>query len=182
MGYARPVARLPLPEAPAGTITPPEPVHGPGALRALLGMGSCWWSASLVVGTTAFLAIGVPTAIVPTPIFGRGVPAHWWDVALLAASSLLVGMVWASRTPGASGPVDHDELVVRRRSVVGGALTFLAVGCPTCNKLVLVALGTSGALSWFAPIQPVLGLVAVGLLAVTLRRRLRAVGPLGCSA
>ena len=65
--------------------------------------------------------------------------------------------------------------------MIGGLLTFLAVGCPTCNKLVLVALGTSGALSWFAPIQPVLGLAAVALLVVTLRRRLRSVGSLSCS-
>ena len=144
-------------------------------------MGSCWWAAALVVGAVAFVAIGVPTAIVPTPVFGRTVPPHWWDIALLAASSLLVGMVWASRTP-AAGPVPTPtRWSSRRRSLLGGLLTFLAVGCPTCNKLVLVALGTSGALSWFAPIQPVLGLAAVGLLAVTLRRRLRSVGSVACS-
>ena len=181
MGYNCPVATPPLPRAPEGTVdllTTAAPA--PSAWRALRGMGSCWWAAALVVGAVAFVAIGVPTAIVPTPVFGRTVPPHWWDIALLAASSLLVGMVWASRTPAAAG-ADADEVVSRRRSLLGGLLTFLAVGCPTCNKLVLVALGTSGALSWFAPIQPVLGLVAVGLLAVTLQRRLRSVGSVACS-
>jgi hypothetical protein len=149
-------------------------------------MESCWWAAALVVGAVAFVAIAVPTAIVPNPVFGRTVAPHWWDVGLLAASSLLVGMVWASRTPTSPGTdagtgTDTDELVSRRRSLVGGLLTFLAVGCPTCNKLVLVTLGTSGALSWFAPIQPVLGLAAVALLVVTLRRRLRSVGSQSCS-
>lgn len=179
------MAPLPLPEAPAGTITPPTEGQDRGALVALLGMGSCWWAASLVVGAVAFVAIGVPTAIIPTPVFGRTVAAHWWDIVLLAVSSLLVGMVWAARTPRATdevGAVDVEEAAGRRRSVIGGALTFLAVGCPTCNKLVLVALGTSGALSWFAPIQPVLGLAAVGLLVVTLRRRLRSVGSITCAA
>lgn len=189
MGYAADVAPPPLPEAPAGTITAPMETEKPGALRALAGMGSCWWSAALVAGAVAFLVIGVPTALVDTPIFGRQVAPHWWDYAILAVSSLLVGMVWAARTPRAasdttdeSPALDADELAGRRRSVLGGALTFLAVGCPTCNKLVLVALGTSGALSWFAPIQPVLGVAAVALLAVTLRRRLRSVGPVSCAA
>ncbi|MFP5372099.1 MAG: hypothetical protein ACLGI3_15325, partial [Actinomycetes bacterium] len=55
---------------------------------------------------------------------------------------------------------------------VGGMLTFFAVGCPVCNKLVLLALGTSGALTWFEPVQPVLSLLAVLALGWALRRRL----------
>ena len=184
MGYAATVAAPPLPRAPDGTVAVTACTEsGASAWRALLGMGSCWWAAALVVGAVAFLAIGVPTAIVPTPIFGRRVAAHWWDVALLdrvvAAGRHGLGLAHPPRvSPGRRRRCSRAD---QRRSVVGGALTFLAVGCPTCNKLVLVALGTSGALSWFAPIQPLLGLVAVGLLAVTLRRRLRAVGPLGCA-
>jgi hypothetical protein len=57
-------------------------------------------------------------------------------------------------------------------------LSFFAVGCPICNKVVVVALGTSGALSWFAPVQPYLGVVALGLLAWALRVRLR--GEVAC--
>jgi hypothetical protein len=187
---------VPIPEldlAPRGTVTPPtaEPV---GSWRALAGMGSCYWAAALVVAAVAFVAIAVPTAVIPNPVFGRLVATRWWDPVLLAASSLLLGMVWAARgAPGGSSAldpsdldvsdrIDPDEQVGRRRSVAAGLLTFLAVGCPTCNKLVLVALGTSGALSWFAPIQPVLGVAAIAMLALTLRRRLRAVGPLSCSA
>jgi hypothetical protein len=143
------------------------------------------------VAAVAFVVIAVPTAIIETPVFGREVPVRWWDGVLLAISSLLMGMVWATRTPSleagdgdgppdATAELDDDERSGRRRSVVAGALMFLAVGCPTCNKLVLVALGTSGALSWFAPIQPILGLVGVGLLVWTLRRRLRATGPQSC--
>jgi len=39
----------------------------------------------------------------------------------------------------------------------GGLLSFLAIGCPICNKLVVLALGLGGVLRWFAPIQPLLG-------------------------
>ena len=43
-----------------------------------------------------------------------------------------------------------------------------AVGCPVCNKLVLLALGASGAVSWFAPIQPFLAIASVVLMAVAM--------------
>jgi hypothetical protein len=51
-------------------------------------------------------------------------------------------------------------------------LTFFAVGCPVCNKLVLIALGSAGAITWFEPIQPVLQAVAVALLGWALFARL----------
>jgi hypothetical protein len=180
---------VPLPDldhAPPGTIDVPAP-EAPGALRALVGMGSCYWTASLLIGAVAFVAIAIPTAVIPNPVFGRLVATRWWDPILLAVSSVLLGMVWAARRgadagPGDAAPLDPEVVQGHRRSAVGGLLTFLAVGCPTCNKLVLVALGTSGALTWFAPIQPVLGLAGIVVLAVTLRGRLRSVGPLRCSA
>jgi hypothetical protein len=151
-----------LATAPAGTIEAPRPAAG-SDLR--------WWATSVVAGAVAFVVIAVPTALVATPLFGREIAPRWWDYVVLAASSLLMGMLWASRAP--SGAEALPDEPARRRTVVGGVLTFLAVGCPVCNKLVLLALGTSGALTWFAPLQPILGLTAVALLAVTLRRVLR---------
>lgn len=171
-----------LAQAPEGTITLPTPTEPPSALRALLRMGSCYWTAALVVAAVAFTVVAVPTAIIPNPVFGRQVAVRWWDPILLAVSSLLLGMLWAARRSAPDTPLTPEEAAGRKRSIVGGALTYLAVGCPTCNKLVLVVLGTSGAMSWFAPIQPVLGLAAVVLLVVTLRRTLRATGPLACGA
>jgi len=53
-------------------------------------------------------------------------------------------------------------------------LGLLAVGCPVCNKLVVVLLGVSGALALFAPIQPFLALGGLALLALALRRVVRA--------
>lgn len=47
----------------------------------------------------------------------------------------------------------------------GGLLSYFAIGCPVCNKLVVLALGSSGAISWFAPLQPLLAVASVGLLA-----------------
>lgn len=171
-----------LTEAPAGTVVAPERT-APGALWAIWRSGSCWWAASLVAGAVAYLAIGVPTALVASPVFGRTVAPRWWDHVVLVASSLLIGMIWASRTPAGPAAADGGDVAEdadRRRSVLGGVLTYLAVGCPVCNKLALLALGAGGAMTWFAPVQPVLGAIAVALLAVTLRRRLRSTGAMAC--
>ena len=48
-----------------------------------------------------------------------------------------------------------------------------AVGCPVCNKLALLALGSSGAITWFAPVQPYLATVALLMTAGALLVRLR---------
>jgi hypothetical protein len=46
------------------------------------------------------------------------------------------------------------------------------VGCPACNKIAVLLLGVSGALNLWAPIQPLVGVASVGLLAWALQRRL----------
>ncbi len=56
---------------------------------------------------------------------------------------------------------------------------MFAVGCPACNKLVVLALGAGGAMTYFAPIQPVLGFLSLGLLAYALRMRLA--GAVSCA-
>ena len=65
-----------------------------------------------------------------------------------------------------------------RRGLAAGVLTFFAVGCPVCNKIALLALGYSGAITWFAPVQPYLALAALALTGVALLWRLR--GPVAC--
>ena len=57
--------------------------------------------------------------------------------------------------------------------MAGTLVTFFAVGCPVCNKLVLLALGTTGAVTWFAPVQPFLALASIVLMAIALRIRMR---------
>jgi hypothetical protein len=57
------------------------------------------------------------------------------------------------------------------RTAGGGLLSALAIGCPVCNKLVVMLLGVSGALTVWAPLQPVLGVVSVALLGWALRTR-----------
>jgi hypothetical protein len=116
------------------------------------------------------LAIGLPTDVIPNPVFGRPVPVTWWSVPVLVVTSALAGLLLATyvRTGEAEEPVDQPA----RAGGIGGLLAFFAVGCPVCNKLVVIALGTTGAMELFAPLQPLLAIASVALLAVALRRRL----------
>ena len=52
-------------------------------------------------------------------------------------------------------------------------LAAFAVGCPVCNKLVVAALGMSGALTIWAPLQPVIATASIAALGWALRSRLR---------
>ena len=109
------------------------------------------------VGSFTLVVIAIPTDLIHNPIFGRQIEATvWaWPVALLTA--VLAGVLIALPRPTSCRPAT-------RTGIFGGALTYLAVGCPTCNHLVVLALGTTGALAWFAPIQPFLALIGLAIL------------------
>lgn len=125
--------------------------------------------------------IGVPADLIDTPIFGRPVESRPIDYVLLAITSALIGLVFAIRVPAALTD-DQVESSERNetRTMWGGGLSFLAVGCPVCNQAVVALLGTSGALSWWAPIQPVVGLLAIAVVLWALRERLRTYQLIAC--
>lgn len=141
-----------------------------------------WWSAALAAVAVA-LVVGLPTDVVPNPVFGRSIRVTWWSYPVLVVTAVLGGLLFAtyvrdsssgrSDVPAEPSVSPADERGVRRAGI-GGLLSFFAVGCPVCNKLVLLALGTTGARQWFEPVQPLLAVASVVLLAVALRGRLRA--------
>lgn len=123
------------------------------------------------------LVIGLPTVLIPNSLFARSVPATWWAWPVLIITALLAGMVAATYVRRGD---QADPRAASRAGLVGGFLSYLAVGCPVCNKLALLALGYSGALQWFAPAQPWLAAAGIMLLAYALRRRL--LGEIACVA
>ncbi len=151
------------------------------------------WSALWTLVTLA--SFGLVTAIIPNPVFGRGVPVEPFAVVVWLASAPLIGIVigtYFAPVPASSpirlgngGAPPTGKLSARRDGTtlgsIGGFAAFLAIGCPTCNKIALLLLGASGATSVFAPIQPVIGAASLALLTGTLfwRLRLRARG--GCA-
>ncbi|MFH8666792.1 hypothetical protein ACH4F3_18125 [Streptomyces anulatus] len=151
--------------------------------KALRAWQSRQWLVAGLGALATAVAVGVPTDVVPTPLFGRSVPVQWWNYPALALTAVLAGLVLSTYVrppvaspispPGAS-PSTQPPGTARdgRMGALGGVLSFFAVGCPVCNKLVLVLLGSSGALSYWAPLQPLFAVASVALLAEAALRRL----------
>ena len=123
-----------------------------------------FWVRAAVGAAAVAAVIAIPTRLIPTGWFSRMTPARPLDYVFLAATSILTGVLFALRSRGSQ---------TQRVAVGSGLATVLAVGCPVCNKIVVAVLGVSGALSWFAPLQPVLGGAAVALLVYAIRRQLQ---------
>lgn len=126
------------------------------------------WLAAVVGALLTGAAIGIPTALLPNSVFTRMTGVTWWSWPIWAVTAVLGGLVAAT--------------YVRTRDMTGrgvgagaggGLLTVLAVGCPVCNKVVVAVLGAAGAMQWWAPLQPMIGMASVALLGWALWTRLR---------
>jgi hypothetical protein len=127
------------------------------------------WIVAVMAGVAAYFLMGLPTAVIDNPVFGRAVAVTPWSTPVLIVSSVLVGLIMATYV----NPLNAFDDRQMKMSGVGGLLSFFAIGCPVCNKVVLLALGTSGALNFFAPLQPILAIAGVAFLTYALVKRLR---------
>lgn len=136
--------------------------------------------ALFVTGAVAMaLLTGIPTVLVPNDWLTRMTPIQEYAYPAWAASALLSGLLVASygglRAAGCSTVTGGGH----SPGLLGATLTWFAVGCPICNKLVVAAVGVSGALTWFAPLQPWLAAASLLSLVGALAWRLRVL-LLGC--
>lgn len=145
-----------------GSASGLEDVRGWGARRYLL---------AFLVGVGWLVLSGVPTGIIETPFFSRMTPVEWWNYPFWTVSAALVGLLAATYL---SGSRPKNASGTDGRALGGGLLSVFAIGCPVCNKLVVLALGASGALTYFAPVQPILGFLSLVLFFFALRVRLSA--------
>ena len=138
-------------------------------LRSTLRLfGLRGWIVAAAGTIAALILIGVPAAIIDSPYFIRMTPVRSQDYVIWVATAALAGLIAGTFTLPARAESEGKALS-------GGFLSYLAVGCPICNKLVILLLGTSGALTLFAPAQLYIGLASLALLGWTLRLRARAV-------
>ena len=149
-----------------------------GSIRtSLSGWSRRRWLTALAAGVAVALLVALPTAVIPTPIFGRAVAVTWWSYPVVISTGILGGLLFATYVreagPALEAPVDEEVDRASKLGMAGAMVSFFAVGCPVCNKLVLLALGASGAVTWFAPIQPLLAVASTALMVVALRIRLR---------
>lgn len=108
----------------------------------------------MMLGLLTVVVMALPTDVIDTPWFSREVPVRWWEYPTLIAIGVLTALWYAIPSPAAGAG-----------SAVGGVtLATFAIGCPVCNKLVIAAIGTTGALGLWAPVQPLLAAASVALM------------------
>ena len=124
------------------------------------------WVVAAVTATAIGLAVGSPSGLIDTPWDSRMTPTLWWNYPIWLATAVLGGLIAATYIQARTAPRMEKKLW----ATVGSAL---AVGCPVCNKVVVAVVGVSGALTVWAPLQPILAVVSVALLGWALQRRLQ---------
>lgn len=135
---------------------------------ALLAWPARRWLFALVIGLATYLLLGLPTVVVSNSIFGREIEITNWSVPVLVITSILSGLLAATYF---QSQIYTSTSEVKLGSF-GSFFSFLAIGCPVCNKIALLALGYSGAIKYFAPLQPYLAALGIGLLLYALRKRI----------
>jgi hypothetical protein len=145
-----------------------RPTTVPLMLEHLRELPPTTWIRAIPYAIVAAVVIAIPSDLIDTRLFGRPVEPRAIDYLILAITAALIGTILAIRPEQLTLRDEEDQT----RTIWGGFVSFLAVGCPVCNQAVVALVGTSGALSWWAPVQPIVGLAAIALLVHTLRRRL----------
>lgn len=151
-----------------------DPVIEPPAPRNTLQELRTWparrWYFAAATAVLTVVAVAIPTVLIPNPWFSREIPPTSWAWPVLIVTSVLAGLVAATFVARKDGEEKSRSGVL---GTTGAIATFFAVGCPVCNKLVLIALGYTGALQFFEPVQPYLAAGSIGLLAAALVMRVR---------
>lgn len=106
----------------------------------------------IVAAIGSFLLLGTVTALWPNPFFIRMTPAGGFEVAFLAAQSILLGAYLAI-------PV---TACATKLASTGGVANFLGIACPICNKVLVLLFGAQALLTYLEPAR--VYLAAVGAL------------------
>ncbi len=127
-----------------------------------------YWVTGIVTATGMFVLFGIVTDLIPNPWFARMVERTFFDYFFLTANSVLIGSYIALHFYKKSSRVVCDTATYS-----GGIVGFLAYGCPVCNKLLVLLLGTTALITYFEPLRPLLGVISLFLLTGALYFRLK---------
>jgi hypothetical protein len=125
---------------------------------------------ALIIGSLAalilFVVLGMVSVLIKNPFFVRMTPIHFYDYLFLILTSMLSGAyigLWhyAKNRENVNSKCDYAA----GSGAIGG---FFSFSCAICNKLLIWLIGLSGVVAYFMPIQPLLGVISVGLLAYAL--------------
>lgn len=119
---------------------------------------------AIAAALLSFAAIGTVTALWPNPLFARMTPVQGFEIWLLLAQSVLIGLYVAVRRP-------HCPV---RKAGLGSVVAFLGIACPTCNKILLLLFGSGLLLEYFEPVRIYVAAAGVILTALALAGEYRA--------
>jgi len=127
------------------------------------------WQVAIISALITGVVISLPTAIIENPVFGRDIAVTVWSIPVVVVTAILSGMLFATYINNDLKLPEESSLKI---GTAGTLLSFLAVGCPVCNKIALIALGYTGAIKYFAPVQPFLAFFGIAILIYALSKRL----------
>ncbi|MCU4975229.1 hypothetical protein OB955_21235 [Halobacteria archaeon AArc-m2/3/4] len=116
-----------------------------------------------------FVLFGVVSGLVSS-LYVRMVETTLLDYAFLTLTAVLAGAYVVQRESLAETACSSSG----NRCAYGGAAGgFLAVACPSCNLILVSLVGSSALMTYFDPLRPLFGIVAIGLFGGIIYRRRR---------
>lgn len=109
---------------------------------------------SVAIALLAFAVLGTITALWDNSLFTRMTPTSGFEIGLLLAQAALAGLYLGTRQPACAA----------RAAGAGGILGFLGIACPVCNKLLVLAFGSTFLLEYFEPLRLYVALLGAALL------------------
>ncbi len=102
--------------------------------------GIRFWGLSALYTLGAALLIGLPTVLIPNIFFRRMTPSSPQDYIIWGISVVLIGAVMVLATLYPTKDTSANSGAGGKRAFAGTLLSFCSVGCPICNKLVVLLL------------------------------------------
>lgn len=114
----------------------------------------------IIAGILLFLALAIPTSLLPTGLFIRMTETVIFDYIFLFTVPILFGVFITLHLK------NRQTLTNKKTCTIGSSLLagWLAVSCPTCIGFLVVIFGASTLLSYFDPLRTVFGALSVVIL------------------
>jgi hypothetical protein len=98
---------------------------------------------AILLAVVSFIVFGSVAALWENPLFVRMTPVGGFEVALLAALSVLLGVYVLVKRPACSV----------KTAGAGTVISFLGIACPVCNKILLLIFGGELLLTYYEPLR-----------------------------
>ena len=91
----------------------------PSALDTLRRWSGRQFAVAALAALVIAVLIGIPTDVIPNPVFGRPVPVTWWSYPTLVVTALLGGLLVGTYVRRDAPVIDEVDAPTRNGLVVG---------------------------------------------------------------